>query len=179
MPRPEVIVSIVSLAAVLAMMAGELMLSRANEQILRRRGAVEPAGDVYRTLAWAYPAMFVLMAIEGAVAGPRPGVTTVLGALLFLAAKGLKVWAISTLGPRWTFRVLVPPDMPLVSTGPYAWLRHPNYAAVFGEILGIAMLIGAPITGALSLIGFGILVRKRIAVEERALGRGRESLRDA
>ncbi len=171
MPTPDVIISIVSLAAVLAMMAGELMLSRSNERILRRRGAIEAGGDVYRTLAWAYPAMFMLMAIEGAIAAAPPGVASVSGALVFLAAKALKFWAISTLGPRWTFRVLVPPDVPLVSTGPYAWLRHPNYAAVFGEIIGFAMLVRAPITGLMSLIGFGVLVRKRIAVEERALGR--------
>jgi methyltransferase len=171
MLSPEVIVPIVSLAVVLTMMVGELVLSRSNEQILRVRGAIEPGGDVYRALAWAYPAMFVLMGVEGAMAGPPPGVATVAGALVFLAAKALKFWAISTLGPRWTFRVLVLPDVPLVSTGPYAWLRHPNYAAVFGEIIGIAMLVGAPITGVLSVIGFGALVRKRIAVEERALGR--------
>ena len=170
--RPDAI-AVVSLVAALVMMAGELILSRSNEQILRRRGAIEPGGDVYRTLAWAYPLMFVLMAVEGASAGPPPGFTTVAGAFVFLAAKALKFWAISTLGPRWTYRVLVPPDVPLVTSGPYAWLRHPNYVAVFGEIAGMAMLVGAPITGAISLVAFGTLVRKRIAVEEKALGRGR------
>lgn len=169
MRRPDVI-AIVSLAAVLVTMAGELVLSRANERILRGRGAIEPRGDVYRTLAWAYPMMFVLMTIEGAIKGPPPGVTTVAGALVFLAAKALKLWAIATLGPRWTYRVLVPPDRSLVTSGPYAWLRHPNYAAVFGEIAGMALLVGAPIAGALSLVGFGMLVRKRIHVEEKALG---------
>jgi isoprenylcysteine carboxyl methyltransferase (ICMT) family protein YpbQ len=51
-------------------------------------------------------------------------------------------------------------------------VRHPNYLAVFGEIVGFAMVVGAPFTGAISLMTFGGLVRKRIAVEERALGRG-------
>ena len=68
--------------------------------------------------------------------------------------------------------MLVPPDAPLVTSGPYARVRHPNYLAVFGEIAGIAMLVGAPLTGAISLTAFGGLVRKRIAVEEKALGRG-------
>src|SRR5712671_917251 len=104
MLRPDVLVALVSLAAVLAMMAGELMLSRANERILRRRGAIEPSGDVYRTLAWTYPGMFVLMAIEGVIGGRQPGVRSLAGALVLLAAKALKLWAISTLGPRWTFR---------------------------------------------------------------------------
>jgi len=162
----------VSLAAALGMMLGELILSRSNEKTLRRRGAIEPAGDVYRTLAWAYPMMFVVMAIEGAFGGPPPGAMAAAGVLVFLVAKVLKFWAIATLGTRWTYRVLVPPDAPLVTSGPYAWVRHPNYLAVFGEIAGIAMLVGAPFTGAISLITFGGLVRKRIAVEERALGRG-------
>ena len=179
MPRPSVIVSTVSLVAALLMMLGELMLSRHNEGVLRSRGAIEPAGDVYRTLAWAYPGMFVLMAIEGAIAGSTPAFATLAGALVFGTAKVLKFWAISALGTRWTYRVLVPPRAPLVSSGPYAWMRHPNYAAVFGEIAGMALLVGAPIAGVLSLVGFAVLVRKRIAVEERALKRGRESLRNA
>ncbi len=172
MVRPNVILSIVALAAALGMMLGELILSRSNEQTLRERGAIEPAGDVYRALAWAYPMMFVAMAIEGVAGAPATRVMAVAGALVFLVAKTFKFWAISTLGPRWTYRVLVPPGAPLVTSGPYAWVRHPNYLAVFGEIAGIAMLVGAPLTGAVSLITFGALVRKRIAVEERALGRG-------
>lgn len=170
--RPDVLLSIVSLAAALGLMLGELVLSRSNETTLRRRGAIEPAGDVYRALAWAYPMMFVTMAIEGGVAGPPSRAMTAAGVAVFLVAKAFKFWAISTLGPRWTYRVLVPPDAPLVTSGPYAWVRHPNYLAVFGEIAGFAMLAGAPFTGAISLITFGGLVRKRIAVEERALGRG-------
>jgi methyltransferase len=85
-------------------------------------------------------------------------------------AKALKFWAIATLGPRWTFRVLVPPGAPLVTGGPYAWVRHPNYLAVIGEFVSFAILVGAPLTGLGSVIGFGALLRRRIRVEERALG---------
>ena len=166
--RPEV-VAIIALGAVLAMMTGELVLSRSHERALRRQGAVEAPGDVYRTLAWAYPTMFVAMALEGAVAGRSPGVATAVGTLVFVAAKTLKFWAMSALGLRWTFRVLVLPGAPLVSSGPYARLRHPNYVAIFGEIAGMALVVGAFVTGAISLISFAILVRKRIAVEEKAL----------
>jgi methyltransferase len=66
--------------------------------------------------------------------------------------------------------VLVLPGAALVSTGPYAWIRHPNYVAVFGEIAGFALIVGARLSGVISLLAFGILVRKRIAVEEAALG---------
>jgi methyltransferase len=89
---------------------------------------------------------------------------------MFAAAKALKLWAISALGPRWSYRVLVVPAAPLVMSGPYARLRHPNYVAVFGEIAGFALIVSAKATGVLSLAVFAILMRKRIAVEERALG---------
>jgi len=170
MRSPEILISFASLIAVLLMMLAELVRSRINERVLRRRGAVEPPGDVYRALAWIYPGMFVLMAVEGVATGPSSATVIFAGFLVFAAAKLLKVWAISTLGSRWSYRVLVLPGAALVSTGPYARLRHPNYVAVFGEIAGFAMIVGARLTGVLSLLLFGFLVRKRILVEERALG---------
>lgn len=170
MPRPEVTVAFISLAAVVVMMLAELKRSRTNERLLRQRGASEPEGDVYRALAVVYPSIFVLMAIEGALAGPSPDALLIAGFAVFAAAKILKLWAIVVLGYRWSYRVLVLPGTPLVSTGPYAYLRHPNYVAVFGEIAGFAMMVGARITGVISLAAFAVLVRKRIAVEEKALG---------
>ena len=170
MLRPEATFALVSLAAVVVMMLAELTRSRANERLLRQQGAVEPPGDVYRALAVVYPGLFVLMAAEGAVAGPSPDVLLVAGAAVFVAAKVLKLWAVPTLGRRWSYRVLVLPSAPLITTGPYAYLRHPNYAAVFGEIGGFALMVGAGITGIVSLVAFAVLVRKRIAVEEQALG---------
>jgi len=72
---------------------------------------------------------------------------------------------------RWTFRVLVLPGSPLVASGPYRWLRHPNYLAVIGELAGVAATVWAPITGVVAGLGFGWLIRRRIRVEEQALGR--------
>ncbi len=169
---PGPAVALVTLAAVLLIMAGEALLSRVNEQALRRRGAVEPPGDVYRTMQWAYPALFVAMALEGVLRGPSRWEALMAGLAVFGAAKALKLWAITSLGDRWSFRVLVLPGVPLVESGPYRWMRHPNYLAVAGEILGFALTVWAPVTGVVALAGFGALMRRRIAVEERALGRG-------
>ena len=155
---------------VLVVMVAELIRSRDNERILRRDGAVEPAGDVYLAMAWVYPLLFPVMGVEGVLRG-RPNATfTMAGVTIFLFAKALKYWAIATLGTRWTFRVLVPHGSTLIRGGPYAYIRHPNYVAVFGEIIGFALFAGAGVTGAASLVAFGELVRRRISVEERALG---------
>lgn len=163
------VVSSVSLAAVLLMMGAELIVSRRHEARLRALGAWEPADDVYATMRWAYPGAFVAMALEGAAAGTEPGATTVVGVVVFAASKLLKLWAIAALGPRWTFRVLVLPAAPLVAHGPYAFVRHPNYIAVVGELLGMALLVGARVTGPLTTVLFSLLLRRRIGVENRAL----------
>jgi len=155
---------------VLLFMAGEAMRSRDNERVLRRAGAAEPSDDVYRAMAWVYPLSFVVMGTEGLLRGRPNAAGAIAGAAAFLLAKALKYWAITTLGPRWTFRVLVPREATLVSTGPYAYVRHPNYIAVIGEIIGFALFAGASIAGIASMLVFGALVRRRIAVEERALG---------
>lgn len=170
---PGLAVALVTLVAALLVMAGEAVLSRVNEASLRRRGAIEPEGDVYRTMQWAYPVSFIAMAAEGALWGPAPRELLLTGLAVFGAAKALKLWAITSLGERWSFRVLVLPGQPLVATGPYRWMRHPNYLAVVGEIVGVALTVRAPVTGLLALVGFGWLMRRRIAVEDRALGYGR------
>jgi methyltransferase len=177
MEHPDVVTTATGLSAVLIMMLAELIRSRRNERELRRRGAVEPPGDVYRALAFAYPLMFVAMAVEGTLFGRGDDWLVIAGFTVFVAAKVLKLWAIAALGLRWSYRVLVLPESPLVTTGPYAHLRHPNYLAVFGEIAGFAMMVGALWTGVGSLLLFRVLVRRRIAIEENALEMAQASRR--
>ena len=165
------IIALGTLAAVLAVMAGEAVLSAHNASVLRARGAVEPPGDVYRLMQWAYPLGFIAMALEGAARGPSPPPVMLAGLVVFGAAKALKAWAISSLGPRWSFRVLVPPGEPPVVRGPYRLISHPNYLAVAGEIVGVALIVGALVSGGVTVVGFGWLMLRRNAVEDRALGR--------
>ena len=171
MSGPGTWIAVLTAAAVLLIMAGEAVLSRVNEAGLRRQGAVEPPGDVYRVMQWAYPASFLAMALEGAWRGPATAWMLFGGLAIFGMAKALKLWAIASLGERWSFRVLVLPGRALVASGPYRWIRHPNYLAVLGEILGVALTVRAPVTGLMGLVGFGALLRRRMAIEERALGR--------
>ena len=160
-----------TLAVIALAMLAENILSRRNERTLRARGATEPEGDVYRLMRLAYPACFLAMTIEGGVFGiARPSWWRI-GVVTFLGAKTLKYWAITSLGSRWSFRVLVPRGERLVKRGPYRWLAHPNYMAVVGELIGMALMMSASIAGVLSVAGFGALIAQRVAVETRALGR--------
>ena len=174
-------IPILALAAMLSIMLIELQVSRRNEQTLCARGAVAAFDPVYPLMRVAYPGLFVAMAAEGLLTAPAGlhvietaadgGVPrlTIAGILVLGVAKALKTWAIRSLDGRWTFRVFVLPGAPLIQTGPYRWLRHPNYVAVVGELIGFALLVSAPVTGIGSVLIFGALLHRRIRSEEQAL----------
>lgn len=147
----------------------EARLSAAHERSLRSSGAYEPADDVYRVMQAAYPGSFLAMIAEGVMRGTALDAMVLCGAIIFTMAKALKYWAVSSLGVRWTFRVLVPPGSSRTVRGPYRWIRHPNYVAVAGEIAGVGLAMQAWFTAGPALLFFILLMRRRVTVEERAL----------
>lgn len=157
------------LAVVFGLMAAEGWLSSRNERGLRARGAFEPAGDVFAWMQVSYPLAFLVPAIEGWFRPASPAGVWLVGLVVFAAAKALKYWAIASLGDRWNFKVLVLPDAPLVTHGPYRFMRHPNYLGVAGEIAGASLLTGGLRSGTFFTILFGWLMLRRIRIEERAL----------
>ena len=161
---------VVALAAcVFGFMLFEAIRAARNERAQRAAGGIEPAGDVYSLMRIAYPASFLAMIIEGAIRGGSLRAALVAGMIVFAAAKALKWWAIASLGASWTFRVIVVPGSRRVASGPYRWLRHPNYVAVVGELVGVALATGARASGPIALLVFATLLVKRITVEDRAL----------
>jgi methyltransferase len=158
-------------ALIFGPMVLEAVRAAHNERAQRARGGVEPIADVYRWMRIAYPAAFAAMLVEGALRGAPSGVPAAVGLVTFLISKAIKWTAIQALGTCWTFRVIVVPGQPLVTKGPYRLMRHPNYVAVVGELVGTALMTRAFVSGPLGIAGFGLLMLKRIAVEEQALAR--------
>ncbi len=152
----------------------EAIRAARNERAQFARGGIEPPGDVYRIMRIAYPAVFAVMLIEGAFRGVAADAWLIIGSVVFVAGKALKWWAIATLGSAWTFRVVVVPGARLISSGPYRFLRHPNYVGVCLELVGAAAMTHASVSGPFAVVLFGSLVLMRISVENRALdGRAR------
>jgi methyltransferase len=163
-----VILVAVLAGVIYAFMIVEARRAARNERSQRARGGVEPSGDVYAWMQLAYPALFAAMLVEGLRRSTAPSAAIAAGAVLFAVAKALKWWAILTLGPFWTFRVVIVPGSVPVANGPYVWMRHPNYVGVVGEIVGAALMMNARLTGPLALLVFGVLLVRRIVVEDRA-----------
>ena len=155
--------------AVFVPMVLEAAISARHERGLRARGAADPPGDVYRAMAVVYPGAFAAMIAEGLARRAPQDAWFTAGVAVFAAAKALKYWAIAALGPRWTFRVLVPPGSTRTVGGPYRWIAHPNYIAVAGELIGVAFAMHALISGPLAVAAFGWLMMRRVRVEETAL----------
>jgi methyltransferase len=86
-----------------------------------------------------------------------------------IAANGLRWWCITTLGVRWTARVIVLPGRPLVRSGPYRWFAHPNYVAVIVEGAALPLVGSAWITATCFTVLNAVLLTVRIRCEVRAL----------
>jgi methyltransferase len=147
----------------------EARRAAAHERARFACGGIEPPGDVYQLMRIAYPAGFAAMLAEAALGGLPSRAWMLSGFAVFALGKAIKWWAIVTLGPAWTFRVIVVPGAPLTRRGPYRFLRHPNYVGVVGELAGAALMTGAAVSGPLCGVLFGMLLRRRISVEDRAL----------
>ena len=82
----------------------------------------------------------------------------------------MRYWAVTTLGDRWNTRIIVSPDRAPVTSGPYRFMRHPNYLAVVIEIAAVPMIGGAIFTAIAFSIGNALILAVRIPAEERAMG---------
>jgi len=163
------IVALIVLALAFLPMAFEARLAARHDRALRAAGASEPKDDVFPIMQVVYPTAFLAMALEAFFRDARVDAVFAAGAVVFAAAKTIKYWAIANLADRWTFKVLVLPGVPLVRTGPYRYVDHPNYIAVAGELVGMALMMSAWITGPLMTLAFGIALLMRLKVETLAL----------
>jgi methyltransferase len=160
----------------LALLAGErlleLAIARRNARRAFAEGAVE-VGQVHFRVMTVIHTLFL-----GACAGevllahrPFPGTLGAVALVIAIAAQCLRYWAITTLGERWNVRIIVLPHAAPVTTGPYRFVRHPNYLAVILEIAAVPLIHGAWVTAIAFTVANAVLLGVRIRSEEAALGR--------
>jgi len=156
--------------AVAAARLAELRLASGNRRLLLARGAVEAGAGHYPAMVALHAAWLAACPAEVWLLRP-PLVPPLAAAMLVLlaGAMALRYWVIATLGGRWTTRILVLPGIPPVATGPFRYLRHPNYLAVAVEILALPLVHTAWITALVFTAANAALMAVRIPAEERAL----------
>ena len=83
--------------------------------------------------------------------------------------QGLRLWVLTTLGPYWTTRIISLPGAPLVTGGPYRFVRHPNYLVVAGEIAVLPLVFGETMVAVVFSLANAGLLAWRIRQEETGL----------
>ena len=160
--------------ALLVLVAGvrfvELGVARRNRAWAMERGGVESGAEHYPVMVALHTALFVGCLLEVPLAD-RPFLPWLGWPMLVLlaGAHALRWWCIRTLGPQWNTRVIRVPDAPLVTGGPYRWLRHPNYVAVVVEGFSLPLVHTAWVTALAFTVLNGLLLRVRLGVENEAL----------
>ncbi|HLO19359.1 MAG TPA: isoprenylcysteine carboxylmethyltransferase family protein [Sphingomicrobium sp.] len=160
------ILNLFILALVTLQRAGELWLSRRNTRRLLDEGAREHSPEHYPLIV-AVHALWLAALWWLAPSRPIDGFWLAIFVLIEFA----RLWVLITLGPRWTTRIIVLPDAPLVRRGPYRFVNHPNYWVVIGEIAALPLVFGLwRVALAATLLNAAVL-SIRIRAENRALGR--------
>jgi methyltransferase len=155
------------LAVVAAQRICELAYAARNTRRLLANGARESGAAHYPLFIALHAAWLVTI---GIVAWRMPGVQVnwwLIG--LFAVLQCARLWVLATLGPRWTTRIITVPNAPLVTSGPYRFLRHPNYTIVALEIAILPLAFGQYAVAIVFTLLNGALLAFRIRAEERAL----------
>ena len=154
---------------------GFVTLQRLGELVLSNRNTARLLSDGAREVGRAhYPYMVALHALWLAglwwLAPGRP-VNLVLLAV-YVVLQVLRVWVLASLGRRWTTRIIVLPQAPLVQRGPYRFLSHPNYVVVVAEIAVLPLMFGLVWYAVAFSVLNAIVLYVRIHAENAALGIG-------
>ena len=148
----------------------ELGISRKHRRSLLRRGARAVSERGFAGMVLLHVAIPSAAIVEVLLARRSVPVwfasTAAVGVLL---ANALRIAAIRSLGEHWNVRVVDSTSLGTVSSGPYRFIRHPNYLAVFLELLLLPLVGGAWLTAAVGAALHAVVLKRRIAVEDAML----------
>ncbi len=147
----------------------EVWLARRNFTRLKSIGAKEYSPESYRAIVVLHLLFWSMLMFEAWPWSVSCDLLTVLCLVALGLLMLLRYWCIISLGPFWNTRIIVVPGGKRIRSGPYRWLRHPNYLVVTLEFAILPLLMRAPLTLVIFSLGNLVLLRRRINLEEQAL----------
>lgn len=151
------------LAFLIIQRLSELVIAKRNTARLLARGAYEVGADHYIYMVSMHSAWVAALVIFGY---NNPIHWPWLAAFAFL--QGMRVWILTSLGGRWTTRIIIL-DEPLVVKGPFRFMPHPNYTLVVAEIIVAPMVLGLIWVALVFSLLNAAMLYVRISAENAAL----------
>ena len=168
------VMSTIAFLALLAVVAAsrliELVISKRNQRTLASRGATRVHDRRFVLMVALHTAILAGAAIE-VIATNRPFVPVLAAAMVsvFAGAEALRWWVIRTLGQHWNVQVMNSTHLGVVSSGPFRFVRHPNYVAVFVQMTALPLIHTAWVTALFGAAAHIWVLSRRVELEESML----------
>jgi methyltransferase len=158
------------LLAVALLRIVELRVSHRHRQQMLAQGATKVNEPQFRWVVMVHTAVLIGAALEVVFLHraflPALGVTMF---VIFICSNLVRLWVVRTMGTHWNVQVMNSTNLGVVTSGPFRFVRHPNYTAVFVEMFSLPLIHTAWITAILGCVGYAAAISQRLAVEERVL----------
>lgn len=148
----------------------ELLLSKRNERFICAQGGqvLEEKNYIFMVLlhtSWlvclVYFAFFKVVSFSL--------ISFIVFGSLFALGQFFRLSAIMTLGKRWSTRVMVLPQAPVIKSGLFNYVRHPNYTGVVIELFALPAMAKLWGIAVIFSILNGVILFFRIRFEESML----------
>ncbi len=145
----------------------ELWISRRNEHRLEKQGVRKIPEPNFRWMVMVHTCVLVGAGAEVLfLHRPLIPVLAVTMTIVFILSNVLRWWVIHSLGGHWTVEVMESSQIKVVSSGPYRWVRHPNYVGVVAEIFSLPLIHTAWIASLFGTLGYLAVLRGRLKIED-------------
>ena len=158
------------LAAVAVVRLVELRISRRHQERMLAKGAVPVPEPHFKWIVAVHTGVLVGAAAE-VILLKRPflPLLAVPMLVLFLASNLMRFWVVRTLGDLWSVQVMDSTQLGVVTTGPFRFVRHPNYTGVILELISLPLIHTAWITAVVISLAYSFALSRRIRAEESVL----------
>ncbi|WP_318183696.1 isoprenylcysteine carboxyl methyltransferase family protein [Metabacillus idriensis] len=147
----------------------ELFIAKRNEAYMKTMGGEEYGQKHYPIIVAVHILFLFSLMIEVIVFNKEVSPLWLVILPIIAITQIIRYWAVFSLGSNWNTKIIIVPNLEVVSKGPYKFMRHPNYLVVAVEILFLPVLFQAYATAILFTVLNAAIMAIRIPAEEKAL----------
>lgn len=148
----------------------ELRISRQHQERMLSQGAVRVPEPHFKWIVVVHTGVLVGAALEVVfLHSPFLPILAAAMFVVFFASNLMRLWVVRTLGNLWSVQVMDSTRIGVVTTGPFRFVRHPNYTGVILEMISLPLIHTAWITALATSVGYSIALSLRIRAEESVL----------